>query len=243
MVSFRVHASRATLVLAVVSLLLATNVLWFFPQEGATQLTYERAELTVENGTLTYYGDHRHPETHEYHYKNDLVPVACQYADPTERACALDDYAAEHGPVTVYDDSYTADSTAYSRIDGAYYERVFRTNESTRTYDIEQVTPMQLLAAVARDAADIRPDDLSDSTPRPFHIAVTGAAVTTTEELAHDDLGRVYARNDTYYTVVLTDTATLDRPVVPEANNRSMFTLAGLVLSVVVVVQLLSENP
>lgn len=237
-----VSVRRVTVFLLVVGVLLATNALWFFPSEGATEFTYERSAVVVENGTLTYSGDHRHDATHRYHYRNDLVPVACQYADHVGRACALDAYLTDHDSITVHGDLYTAESRQYTRVRGSYYERIWQDGEPGGSYDVERVVPTELLAAVARDVSDVAPDELSDRVRLPVRIAVTGDAVTTTVELARADLGHVYARNDTYYTVVLTDAATLDRPVVPAADHRSVPTLAGVLLLLAVGLRVVDEN-
>lgn len=47
---------RLAFVLILGGILLVTNPVWLVPHEGEMEYTYERSEIHVENGTLTYSG-------------------------------------------------------------------------------------------------------------------------------------------------------------------------------------------
>ena len=221
---------RPTLaLLVVVSLLLLTNPLWLFPHEGDTRYTYERSEIVVENRTLTYHGR----DIPDFG-ANNLDPVGCQPQDRTgARACAFDQHLVEYGPVTVpRGRALGAIRPDFVRIDGAYYRRIHRPNDSdgdrTVTHDVERVEPRTVLAESAIDLSDVqRP--FPDSWPLAFRIAASGDVVTTYERVEDDELGAVYRRNGSYYTVVRTDETNVDGgpDFLRYDSNRAPLVIAG----------------
>lgn len=195
--------------LAVAGLVLVTNSLWLYPNAGEVEYTYERSEITVENGTLTYDG----VETLEFRRANDLQAVGCQWSDREgERACAFDAYLADNPPVSVPRRRVWGHvSPTFVEIDGGYYRRIHRRNGSNVTHDITPVSPESVLRGAATDVSDHSTPDRDDA-PLEYYVAVTGETVTAEERLDRDDLGDVYRQNGSYYTVVGTD-RTVHRPV------------------------------
>lgn len=194
--------------LAVAGLLLVTNSLWLYPNAGETTYTYERAEITVENGTLTYDG----VETLEFQRANDLQAVGCQWSDrENERACAFDAYLVDNPPVTLPRQMIWGHlSPTFVEIDGDYYRRIHRKNDSKVTHDVTPVPPESVLREAATDVSDHRVPDRDDA-PLEYYVAITGETVTTAERLDRNDLGDVYRQDGSYYTVVGTD-RTVHRP-------------------------------
>lgn len=197
-------SERATVaVVAIVGLVLVTNPLWLFPNAGESTYTYERSEVTVENGTLTYDGlDHP-----EFHHPNDLQAVGCQDHDlGSERACAFDQHLVDNPPVTVTRRLRVGYSQPdFVELEGDYYRRVHRRNGSNVTHDVTSVPPRSVLREAATDVSDY-PDPERDEVPVEYYVAVTGETVTAQERLDREDLGKLYRQNGTYYTVVATDT-------------------------------------
>ena len=193
--------SKAAL-LAVVGLILATNSIWLFPNAGQTEYTYERSELTVENGTITYGG----VDNFEFREWNQLEPVGCQWHDSDgERACAFDEHLVDNPPVTASRQMAWGRITPdFVELDGAYYRRIHRPNDSNVTHDVEPVSPETVLAESASNVTDRQVPDRG-TVPLEYYIAVSGETVTSFEELERDDLGRIYLQNGTYYTVVGTN--------------------------------------
>ncbi|QLD89221.1 hypothetical protein HWV07_09335 [Natronomonas salina] len=198
MVSRRTQAA----LLAVVGLLLVTNSIWLFPHAGESEYTYERSEITVEDGTITYDGiDNR-----RFHRRNNLQDVGCQRTDREgERACAFDEYLADNPPVTVSRQLKWGHATPdFVEINGDYYRRIHRPNDSNVTHDVTQVPPRSVLTQSAADVSGHSIPDRSTTTLE-HYAAVSGETVTSFEELERDDLGRIYLQNGTFYTVVGTD--------------------------------------
>ncbi|WP_435349769.1 hypothetical protein [Haloarchaeobius sp. HRN-SO-5] len=203
---------RQAVVLVVIGVLLLTNPFWLFPHEGEVQYTYDRSEILVEDGTLSYSGA---SET-EFAEENSLNAVGCQLRHGfTEqpRACAFDAYLVDHGPVA--DTRYYLHDIQpdFVRIGDAYYRRTHTRNETAEDvhvmHDVERVTPRTVLA----ESALLNISDYSRPVPDfdgwgdrgvEFRVAITGDAVTTFEDLGEDNLGNVYRQNDSYYTVVVT---------------------------------------
>lgn len=151
---FPTMGSRRTqaALLAVAGLLLVTNPLWLFPNAGEVEYTYERSEITVENGTITYDGI----DDIEFREWNDLRPVGCQWYDSDgERACAFDEYLANNPPVTVSRQMTWGRITPdFVLIDGDYYRRIHRPNDSNVTHDVEAVSPETVLEESADNVTD-----------------------------------------------------------------------------------------
>jgi hypothetical protein len=225
--------------LALVGLLLVGNHRWLFPQEGVRQYTYERAEITVEDGTLRYDGAFEP----YFDHGNDLDAVDCQAIDDWSRSCGFDAHLVADGPVTVPTEGESWRSSAPSAaVRDGYYRRVLEGNETARTYDVERVEPRALLADVAYDAADLGPANLSDATPLESGVAVTGEPRTTKDRLGDDRLGGVYRRNGTYYTVVPTDASRVDRGLPLSSGTRGLPGVLGVLASVLGGLVVLSET-
>lgn len=193
-------SQRATVaLLAVVGLLLLSNPVWLYPSAGQTTYTYERSEVTVENGSITYDGS----DDPRFFFDNDLRAVGCQPTDREgDRACAFDEHLVDHPSVTVSRQLITAYSSPdYVEIDGDYYRRIQRSNGSSRTHDVTPVSPRTVLRASAVDVSD-DPDPDRDDDPIEYYVAVSGETVTAAERLERRDVGRLYRQNGTYYTVV-----------------------------------------
>lgn len=207
--------STTALLLAVVGIALAFNAVWLFPQEGEGQYTYERVQVTVEDGKLTYRAETAH-SVDEY---NDLVAVDCDSIDTTTRACAFDRYLVDHGAVTV-DIETTGlgpDTPAFVELADGYYHRTIAEGPNGTTLDVEPIEPRALLGEIATDVSGADPDGLSESAPAQFRAAITGDAVTTTETPDSAEVGEVFLRNGTYYAVVVTDdSGEVDAPLFEE---------------------------
>lgn len=198
MVSRRTQAA----LLAVVGLLLVTNSIWLFPHAGKFEYTYERSEITVENGTMTYDGK----DTDRFRDRNDLQAVGCQWTDREgERACAFDEYLADNPPVTVSKQLKWGHATSdFVEINGDYYRRIHRSNGSNVTHTVTQVPPRSVLTQSASDISGHSVPDRGTASLA-YYVAVSGETVTSFEALERDDLGRIYLQNGTFYTVVGTD--------------------------------------
>lgn len=211
--------------LAVAGLLLVTNFLWLFPNAGETEYTYERSEITVENGTITYEGlDH-----FRFREWNDLQPVGCQWHDSAgERACAFDEYLADNSAVTVSRQMLGGRITPdFVEIDGDYYRRIHRSNDSNVTHDVTPVPPESVLRESASDVTGHSVSERSN-VPLEYYIAVSGETVTTSERPDRDELGGVYRQNGTYYTVVATD-RTVNQPPLEFQQYRALRYVLGFV--------------
>lgn len=206
-----VSRNTITALLVVGGLLLVTNPLWLYPNAGEARYTYERSEITVENGALTYDG----MDTRGFGKRNDLNPVGCQHYDTDGgRACAFDRHLVDHPPVTVPREQIVAEIRPdFVRIDGAYYRRIHRPSETdtgrTVTHDVERVAPETVLSESAMNVSGISEASVDDLRVT-YRVAVTGDTETAFERPDNDDLGNVYLQNGTYYTVVATDQTTFD---------------------------------
>lgn len=198
MVSRRTQAA----LLAVAGLLLITNSIWLFPHAGEAEYTYERSEITVENGMITYDGI----DKFRFRDPNDLQAVGCQSTDREgERACAFDEYLSENPPVTVSRQMSPGRITPdFVEINGDYYRRIHRPNDSNVTHDVTRVPPRSVLTESASDVSVHSVPDRG-TVPLEYYVAVSGETVTSFEALDRDDLGRIYLQNGTYYTVVGTN--------------------------------------
>jgi len=218
------------LLLAVLGFALLVNLVWLFPNEGSRQYTYDRAEITVENGTFDYRESGLRATGHEW---NDLAPVACDARDGG-RACAFDQYLAANGPVTIPDDEGYESRRAFVRLDDGYYHRTIEPVDDGATYDVERIAPRDLLAEVATNASLPPSADVGDL-PFETRVAVTGDPASTTEVPDRDEVGQVYLVNGTYYTVVVTEEGTVDTPVFAEWM-RLPLSLLGMALLVVALI-------
>ena len=199
---------RRIALLVVVGLLALTNGLWLFPHEGERVYTYERVEVTIEEGPD---GPMLAHEDAEAPWLNDIEGLACQVGSTNGWRCGFDRYLAKNGPVSVsrgntYPDGGGPD---YTEVSGDYYERVVNETESGVSYDVRRVDPATVRRAVATDYRGV---DASDVGLLTTEIAITGERVTTRTELDDGDLGQVYRLDDGYYAVIQTDTRVLDRP-------------------------------
>lgn len=215
----------AALLLAV-GLLAVANGSWLFPHDGDRQYTYERAAITVENGTLDYRG----ADLARYHTENDLEAVGCQPRfDGVGRACAFDLRLLDRGPATVAAETGYSGGPTFVELRGAYYHRTVNRSGANATYDVDRVAPRTVLEAVATNVTGLGPGavDRADSTP--FRVAVTGETATTYERVEADRLGTVYRRGDGFYTVVVTAESSVDRPLV-SPGLRDVLAVLGLAL-------------
>lgn len=224
-------ARRPALVFFAIGVLLLTNPLWLFPHEGDIRYTYERSEIVVENGTLTYDGK----GVVEFAEENSLDPIECQsYDDEQPRACSFDSHLATRGAATVPDDFRGRIEPEFVRIDEAYYRRVHSQNESADTgvtHDVERVTARTVLAESATNISGLSNAFAADLELR---VAVSGDTVTSFEDLSGDELGNIYRRDGSFYTVVGTDEKTIDHglPFHPFELSRYALMVVGLVFIV-----------
>lgn len=232
-------ALRTAALLAVLGVAALTNPLWLFPSEGQTQYTYERTEITVENGTLYYEGADVVPSSARYGAA--LNGVGCQWQDGLGRACAFDYHILDDGSVTVeaavpQERSGTAD---FVELNGSYYHRNTTGAENGTTYSLEPREPRAVLSELARNVTGL--DDPGDG--RPALTAVyTGDPVTSFERPDPDGgaTGEVFLDNGTYYTAAITEFDVGDAPVF-EQWMRPILSIVGMVLVLVVPLLALSE--
>lgn len=227
--------SRNAALLLLVGLAALTNPLWLFPHDGEERYTYERLEVTVEDGALDYRPDHR-----MHRPENDLDDVACQRWEGDDRGCAFDHYLVAHGPVTVPADAARG-TPAYVELGGDYYRRVATDEGSNTTYDVEPVTPREVLAEIARDVSSVERTEVGPDAPTAYRVAVTGETVTTFDQVPADELGRVYRVNGSYFTAVLTYERSVDAPLVSPPNRDLISVVGASVLVIVVVVLVLGR--
>jgi hypothetical protein len=212
---------RRIVVLAIVALALATSSVWFFPNEGESQYTYDRAEVTVENGEIAYHGQDGPNEAY-----NNLQAVDCQYYDGSGRRCALDAYLADHGPVNVSTSRYQASSRSipvFVELSDGYYRRVGKSvDEGVIAYDVEEIPPEDLLGGIATNTSG---GENSQFISR--RVAVSGAETSPTEPDEVSGVGEVYRVDGTYYVVVVSDRGTVDNIPVPFSHGWAQ--VVGLV--------------
>lgn len=251
-------ARRRAALLVVVGLLLVANFVWLFPHEGELKYTYERVRIEVEDGELTY------PTVFFAENYNDLNAVGCQPEDTRQRACAFDLHLVTHGPITFSEPEAhiprrTLDKApTFVQLHNGYYRRIHRFNNRSVTYDVERVTPRELLAAIAHNITGIQPGDLPEDAPWDTRLAVTGDTMTTfqapedkTFGIAEDgdygrgpedkDLGNVYQRNGTYYTVIANHTESVDHPLITK-GSRVVIGFLGLGVLVVAITDLIEHR-
>lgn len=101
-------------------------------------------------------------------------------------------------------------------------------NEGTRTYDVERVSPETVLGAIATDVSGSGSSNLSEDVRLEFRLAVAGGSETSFDRLADDELGNVYERNGSYYTVVVPNSTAVDR--LPSTAIRGWLMGAGVLL-------------
>jgi len=196
---------KSTLALLLVGgLLLLANPLWLFPHEGETRYTYERTDLRIENGTITYHGD----SILGFAEENGLTAVGCQPRDDEQpRACAFDHYLASQGPVTISTATAGVSRPEFVELDGEYYRRIHRPagddGTGPTTYDVEAVSARTVLATAAVDLTGQSSSGAEDL-PLHFRVAISGDTETAYVDLEADELGTVFERNGSYYTVVAT---------------------------------------
>jgi hypothetical protein len=223
---------RTAAVLLLVGVAALANPLWLFPNEGERQYTYERTDITVENGTLYYEGADVVPSSATY--GADLNGVGCQWTDGNGRACAFDHHILADGNVTVEAQvpHGSVGHPDFVELAGSYYHRNTSEGENGTTYTLEPREPRAVLAALARNVTGL--DDPGDG--RPALTAVyTGDAVTAFERPERDGgpTGSVYLANGTYYTAAVTAFGEGDAPVFEEWM-RPILSIAGMVLLLVV---------
>jgi len=224
----QVPPALVTLLLVVIGVAFVTNPFWLYPNNGETRYTYERAVITVENGTLTYEG----ADAEDFARANDLDDVGCQPRDERGRACAFDSYLADAPPVTVPNRSFRTEGPTFVELEDGYYRRLRTDNESGMTYDVERVPHEELLSEVSTDISHANPGELSGDVNTATRVAVTGEPVTSleppaTEDAAGVDTGSAYEINGSYYTVVVADQGVIDNPLLSSAG-RLVLELVGV---------------
>lgn len=204
---------RRVVVLTVIALALVTSGVWFVPNEGEPRYTYDRAEVSVENGELTYRGQ----ESANAEY-NDLRAVDCQRVDDGGRRCAFDAYLADDGPVNVSSrrglDRGGADTMFVALSDG-YYHRVSESvGEDVVAYDVEQIAPRDLLAEIGTNTTGG-----GDSQFISRRVAVSGAETSLSEPDEVSGLGEVYRVDGTYYVVIVSERSEVDSIPIPFSHG------------------------
>ncbi len=197
------------LLAVVVGVLLLTNPIWVFPNEGDTRYTYERSALVVENGSFVYAGADRSG----FRERNALTPIACQLHETEQpRACAFDYHLVDHGPVTAQD-QLSGVEPDFARLRGGYYRRIVNRSVTDDnqylTHDVREVAPRTILAETAVNVTGSSASDIGDL-PLEWQIAITGETRSTVEQLDAHELGRIFLKDGSYYTVVATDDAVVD---------------------------------
>ncbi|MHB9288644.1 hypothetical protein ACKVMT_16560 [Halobacteriales archaeon Cl-PHB] len=179
-----------------------------------------------------------------YAEENSLVEVACQPRDDEQpRACAFDAHLVNHAPVRLPNTNAGIIEPEFVELDDTYYRRVHRLEESndsqTLVHDVERVRARTLLAETALNLTG-RSIESDEDLPPEIRIAATGNTMTTVKELEEDDLGQVYRVENTYYTVVRTDSTVIDRgfTILRYEMPRYLLALSGLLVTVVALVGL-----
>lgn len=234
---------RTLALLSVVGLAALVNPLWLFPAEGETQYVYERSEITVQDGQLTYLED---PDAADPGFPEfDLNGIDCQFEDGFDRGCAFDYQLVQRGPAAVPEEvaGPQRGGETYALLNGTYYRRNTTRNETATTYSVEQVTPQTVLAELSFPVTKVAADDLSDGTHPAYRAAVSGEAVTALEPPEDNDRGTasIYRDGETYFTVVVSDRPQVDHPVFGEWVRALLYVL-GLVLVVLGPFLMLAES-
>lgn len=211
--------------LVLVGLALVANPAWLYPHDDETLYTYERREIGVEDGNLTYHGLDGTLFIGKY---SDLNALGYQYPDTDARACAFDEYLVTNGPVSMPKQAAYSRVPEFAHLEDGYYRRIYRRNDSTVTYDVERVTPREFLEAVAVDLTGRRADDLPNDFPLEYRLAVTGGTTRSFEDTEDDELGRVFRHDGSYYTVVVTDQEIRDPPFPLTGVTRRFLQLIGV---------------
>jgi hypothetical protein len=210
---------RRAAVMAVIAVALATSSMWFFPAEGETRYTYDRAEVSIEGGEITY--DGKDGPNGRY---NELEAVDCQRFDGGGRRCAFDAYLAANGPINLSDRDGGFDEAipAFVELSDGYYHRVTESvGEDTIAYDAEPIAATEVLAAIGTETAGG-----ADSQFISRRVAVSGAEQSLTEPSEVSGLGEVYRVDGTDYVVVVTGRHTIDDVPVPHAHEA--MTILGI---------------
>lgn len=216
------------LLLIISGIVLVTNPVWLVPHEGDTEYTYERSEIRIENGVLTYSGKNGVGSAEE----NSLNPVGCQaYDDEQPRACAFDHHLASHDPVTAPAGSLGVIDPEFVRLDGGYYRRIHRLNRTgenrTLIHDVDRVTPQTVLAESAVNLSG-HTGGVSDRLPLAVQIAITGDTTTSFTDLDEARLGDIYRYNGSYYTVVVTGERVIDHGLAALRYELPRYLLASV---------------
>lgn len=240
-----VPALGRTLVVLVVGLLLFTNSMWLFPHANDETYTYERATIKVTNGTFSYHNvsdfDFEDPLGYTDPEINNLNAIRCQDPYFRSRACGIDLYLLTHGPVHVPMETYGASPSEFIHLDGEYYRRTHRKNESGSTYDVTHVPPRQLLATVAVNITGQHPGNPKSAETNyrlARSLAASGGTVTSFMNPEEIPLGSIYLRNGTYYTVIVTGYTEPDPPYLLTDPGRDLIGLGGLIAVVYGMVRL-----
>lgn len=230
-------ALRRWLVVLLFGVALFANPLWLFPQEVESRYTYERIRLVPENGTVA-----NEPDVGmlEAGYHNDLRAVGCEWPGDPEavgRVCALEHAVLESGPVAV-DTSYRkAAHPEYVELEGQYYERVTRSNDSTTVLRLRPVEPSAVLADAAIELQQL-------PTEEPYAGAWSRALandepIRSTEPPDEARVGEVFRYQGTYYTVAVTDVESIETPL-PDGTRLGL-RLLGLLVAFVAGILVLGE--
>lgn len=220
---------RRMLVLALVGLALLTNTVWFVPNEDEPQYTYERVEVTVEDGEITY-ASADSPVLTEY---NDIAAIDCQRRDDNTRVCGFDAYLAANGPVNVSDSALREegyDQREFVELEDGYYRRVQQRNESGGyTFDVEQTEPSAVVDEISQNVTEYATEDGRGDSWVGVRAATEGQVTTLATPSSVQGVGEVYRVNDIDYLVVVTDRTRLDRIPVP-LPPRELFTGLGVLV-------------
>lgn len=230
------------LLVVLVGVLLLTNPIWLFPHEGDRRYTYERSAIEIEHGSLEYAG----ADVSGFWERNALTPIACQFhEDEQPRACAFDYHLVDHGPITA-GNLLPHVEPDFARLRGDYYRRIVNqsvTDENLNIHDVEQVSPRTVLAESAVNVTGISTSE-DIVVPLEWEIAITGETRSTFEELEEDELGRIFLKNGSYYTVVGTDEVTVDHGLMYLRYEvpRLMLMILGVVVILVGLLSVRSET-
>jgi hypothetical protein len=132
---------------------------------------YRTAPATVEGGQLIIEGV-------DDSVADGIANLGCADELEQTRACAMDRYIHENGPVSApRSDSYNLGNQEYVRVDGDYYQRVERERNGTVLLALERTSARETLEEIA--------------VPRfaltwPGRILLFTGRVTTTYPLEHD---------------------------------------------------------
>lgn len=234
------------LLVGLVSLALATNAWWLFPDAGDTQYTYERSELVPQGDDVEY-----RPvvEPSESGYRNHLDGVGCEsvfgddQTDPelTGRTCAFEQSIADDGPVTVEGDHRDGIDVGYVELDDGYYHRTSETNGSSVTLTLEPLSAEQVLANVSGGDLSAAEADRVQRSRVAVRAVVSGDPVESGRSPNEVAVGQVYTVDNRYYAAFVVDSGGVEKPVPDALRVGLVFVgVVGLLSAVLLLVGRLS---